>query len=89
MSSDSSGAQICYKCSNIPQQEAVTFFAVGLTTHSRLIPLLSTGVAVAARVKDNSDNELHSQFADFSDFRCVAAGLCKSDATNWAAKWKF
>ena len=59
-------AHICYRCSNFRQQEAVIFVVIWLTTHSRVIPLLLTGVAVATRVKDTSDNEMHAQFADVS-----------------------
>ena len=48
--------------------------AIGQTTHSRLIPRLSTGVAVATRLKDTSDNELHTQFVDVLRCWSVAGG---------------
>ena len=63
-------AQFCYRNRSFRQSEAVTFVAVGLMTHSRVIPRLSTGVAAASCVKDTSDNELHAVFRCFRLLEC-------------------
>ena len=67
-------AQFCYRNRSFRQSEAVTFVAVGLTTHCRVILRLSTGVAAASCVKDTSDNERHAQCSDVSGCLSVANG---------------
>jgi len=47
---------------------------LGLTTHSRVILCLSTGVVAASCVKDTSDNERHAQFSDVFGCWSVAGG---------------